>query len=72
MRDLARFVVIMFVFMMAVGVIYHVNMYPNHNNMWSRHGVQYWRIWKMMNLPYWQIYGELLMDSIVGKCNKIN
>ena len=71
MRDLARFFVILIVFMMAVGVMYHINMYPNHDNMWPRQGVQYWRIWKIINLPYWQIYGEIFMDSIDGKQNRL-
>jgi hypothetical protein len=27
----------------------------------------YWRIWKIMYIPYWQIYGELFLDTFQGK-----
>lgn len=65
MKDLGRFLVILIVFMMAVGVMFHVNMYPNHEDMFS-HKVQYWRIWKIISFPYWQIYGEIFLDDIMG------
>ncbi|XP_076102775.1 transient receptor potential cation channel subfamily M member-like 2 [Mytilus galloprovincialis] len=67
MRDLARYFVILIVFMVAVGVMYHANRYPNHNDMWSSHGVEYWRIWRILNLPYWQLYGEILLDELRGE-----
>ncbi|CAG2254472.1 unnamed protein product [Mytilus edulis] len=65
MKDLGRFLVILIVFMMAVGVMFHVNMYPNHEDMFSNK-VQYWRIWKIISFPYWQIYGEIFLDDIMG------
>ncbi|CAC5364897.1 unnamed protein product [Mytilus coruscus] len=69
MRDLARFFVILIVFMVAVGVMYHANMYPNHPDMWSSHGVDHWRIWRILNLPYWQLYGEILLDTLQDEVN---
>lgn len=66
-KDLARFFFILFVFMMSAGVMYHANMYPNHTDMWSTNGMQYWRIWKIISLPYWQIYGELFLDKFEDK-----
>lgn len=65
MKDLGRFLVILIVFMMAVGVMFHVKMYPNHEDMFSNK-VQYWRIWKIISFPYWQIYGEIFLDDIMG------
>ncbi|VDI26863.1 Hypothetical predicted protein [Mytilus galloprovincialis] len=72
MRDLARYFVILIVFMVAVGVMYHANRYPNHDDMWSSHGVEYWRIWRILNLPYWQLYGEILLDEVRGENETAN
>jgi hypothetical protein len=44
--------------MIGVGVLYHSNMYPAHYDMWNKAGWTYWRIWKIIYIPYWQIYGE--------------
>lgn len=65
MKDLARFIVILMVFMIAVGVMYHVNKWPNHPDMWPS-AIEKWRIWQMMYLPYWQIYGEVSLDIVKG------
>jgi hypothetical protein len=53
--------------MIGVGVLYHANMYPAHYDMWNKAGWKYWRIWKIMYIPYWQIYGELFLDTFQGK-----
>ncbi|XP_071171553.1 transient receptor potential cation channel subfamily M member-like 2 [Mytilus edulis] len=63
LKDLFRFIGILFVFMVGVGVLYHANMYPAHYDMWNTGGWTYWRIWKIMYIPYWQIYGELFLDK---------
>ncbi|XP_052062045.1 uncharacterized protein LOC127702076 isoform X3 [Mytilus californianus] len=67
--ELIKFAWILIVFMMCTGVLYHANMYPSHYDMWSTKGVQYWRIWKIISLPYWQIYGELFLEEIQGQNN---
>ncbi|CAC5389677.1 unnamed protein product [Mytilus coruscus] len=67
--ELFKFVWILIVFMMCTGVLYHANMYPSHYDMWSPKGVQYWRIWKIIALPYWQIYGELFLEELQGDNN---
>ncbi|XP_052100105.1 transient receptor potential cation channel subfamily M member 8-like isoform X2 [Mytilus californianus] len=64
--ELIKFVWIFIVFMMCTGVLYHANMYPSHFDMWSQKSVTYWRIWKIISLPYWQLYGELFLDEIQG------
>ncbi|XP_063435619.1 uncharacterized protein LOC134716540 [Mytilus trossulus] len=64
LKDLFRFIGILFVFMMGVGVLYHANMYPAHYDMWNTNDWTYWRIWKIMYIPYWQIYGEIFLDTL--------
>ncbi|XP_052100146.1 transient receptor potential cation channel subfamily M member-like 2 [Mytilus californianus] len=65
LKDLFRFIGILFLCMIGVGVLYHANMYPEHDlKMWNTVGYQHWRIWKIMYIPYWQIYGETMLDSL--------
>ncbi|CAG2199285.1 unnamed protein product [Mytilus edulis] len=75
LKDLFRFIGILFVFMVGVGVLYHANMYPAHKDMWSSVDWKYWRIWKIIYIPYWQIYGESMLDSFEenkdASCTKI-
>ncbi|XP_071166783.1 transient receptor potential cation channel subfamily M member 8-like isoform X2 [Mytilus edulis] len=63
LKDLFRFIGILFVFMVGVGVLYHANMYPAHKDMWSSVDWKYWRIWKIIYIPYWQIYGESMLEE---------
>ncbi|XP_076101184.1 transient receptor potential cation channel subfamily M member 2-like [Mytilus galloprovincialis] len=63
LKDLFRFIGILFVFMIGVGVLYHANMYPQHEDMWSSGEWRYWRIWKIIYIPYWQIYGEPMLEQ---------
>ncbi|CAG2199277.1 unnamed protein product [Mytilus edulis] len=65
-KELLRFIGILLVFMVGVGVLYHANMYPKHEDMWNPAGWTYWRIWKIMYIPYWQIYGFNFLDSFDG------
>lgn len=69
LKDLFRFIGILFVFMMGVGVLYHANMYPAHYDMWNPTHWTYWRIWKIMYIPYWQIYGEIFLDDFQANIN---
>ncbi|CAG2203521.1 unnamed protein product [Mytilus edulis] len=69
LKDLFRFIGILFVFMMGVGVLYHANMYPAHYDMWNPTHWTYWRIWKIMYIPYWQIYGELFLEDFKENSN---
>jgi hypothetical protein len=52
--------------MIGVGVLYHSNMYPAHYDMWNKAGWTYWRIWKIIYIPYWQIYGEPNLEIFEG------
>lgn len=51
---------------LGVGIYYHANLWPDHqtffNGRWSE-----WRIWTIVYLPYWQLYGEPNLDSLSGK-----
>ncbi|VDI44632.1 Hypothetical predicted protein [Mytilus galloprovincialis] len=71
LKELLQFSWILFVFIMCAGVLYHSNMYPNHRDMWPNLGADtaHWRIWKIMALPYWQMYGELFIDELKGDTN---
>ncbi|XP_052100137.1 transient receptor potential cation channel subfamily M member-like 2 [Mytilus californianus] len=69
LKDLFRFIGILFVFMIGVGVLYHANMYPEHEDMWSSVNWKYWRIWKIINIPYWQIYGDAMLEKFEEKSN---
>ncbi|XP_063431695.1 transient receptor potential cation channel subfamily M member-like 2 [Mytilus trossulus] len=64
-KDLFRFIGILFLCMLGVGVMYHANMYPEHDLKMSKIGnYHHWRIWKIISIPYWQIYGETMLASL--------
>ncbi|CAC5397754.1 unnamed protein product [Mytilus coruscus] len=64
--DLVEYLVILILFMLAAGIVYQANIYPNHtvtafpSNIWN------WQIWSILKIPYWQVYGELYLDVIEG------
>lgn len=58
--DLGYFVVIMAVIIVAYGVAQQAVLYPNTRNLWEAFvGV--------VNRPYWQMYGELFYEDIMGR-----
>ncbi|CAG2199287.1 unnamed protein product [Mytilus edulis] len=64
LKDLFRFIGILFLCMIGAGVLYHANMYPEHDlKMWQIARYQNWRIWNIIYIPYFQIYGETMLDS---------
>lgn len=65
MKDLLQFLAILLVFVVACGVCYHSLMYPNHESLFEGRW-EYWRIWRMLYIPYWQIYGEPFNEEIEG------
>ncbi|CAG2231055.1 unnamed protein product [Mytilus edulis] len=71
LKELLQFSWILIVFIVCAGVMYHSNMYPNHRDMWPQNGadMEHWRIWKILSLPYWQLYGELSLDQLRGETN---
>ncbi|KAI8729644.1 transient receptor potential cation channel subfamily M member 2 [Biomphalaria glabrata] len=60
LTDLTFFFFILIVFILAFGVAYHVNMFPNQTKDWSI-------LYTVFLYPYFQIYGELFLDDLKGK-----
>lgn len=52
--------------MLAAGIVYHANIYPNHTVTAFSRNIWDWQIWSILNIPYWQVYGELYLDIIEG------
>ena len=50
----------------AAGVVYHANTYQNHIVTWFPSNLGNWRIWSLLKIPYWQVYGELYLDTLEG------
>lgn len=64
MDDLKQFVIILLVFLVAYGISLEAIMFPGpgqyaRNDTWKS-------IQGVLELPYWQMYGELFLDEIKG------
>lgn len=57
--------VILIIFIFAAGVVYHANVYPSHTVTGSS-DIEFWRIWTILKIPYWQVYGELYLETLEG------
>lgn len=66
LKDIGTFALIAVITVVGVGVYYHANIWPDHQTMLSG-DVANWRIWFILLYPYWQLYGELDIESIDGK-----
>lgn len=65
MDDLKQFVIILLVFLVAYGISLEAVMFPGpgpyaRNDTWKS-------IVGVLELPYWQMYGELFLDEIKGR-----
>ncbi|VDI06246.1 Hypothetical predicted protein, partial [Mytilus galloprovincialis] len=60
--DLMEYLVILIIFIFAAGIVYHANVYPNHTVTGSSN-IESWPIWTILKIPYWQVYGELYLDT---------
>ncbi|XP_028517955.1 transient receptor potential cation channel subfamily M member 2 isoform X2 [Exaiptasia diaphana] len=65
MDDLKQFVIILLVFLIAYGISLEAIMFPGpgefaRNDTWKS-------IQGVLELPYWQMYGELFLDEIKGE-----
>ncbi|VDI42709.1 Hypothetical predicted protein [Mytilus galloprovincialis] len=63
--DLMQYLVILIILIFAAGVVYHANVYPSHT-IAGPSNIEYWRTWSILQIPYWQVYGELFMDTLEG------
>lgn len=52
--------------MLAAGIVYQANIYPNHTVTAFPRNIWDWQIWSILKIPYWQVYGELYLDTIEG------
>lgn len=60
LTDLAFFLVILVVVIFAYGVATQALRYPNDTVEWTL-------LKDVVYLPYWQMYGELMLDQVEGK-----
>ena len=60
LTDLAFFLVILVVVIFAYGTASQTLRYPNDTVEWGL-------LKDMVYLPYWQMYGELMLDQVEGK-----
>ena len=60
MTDLAFFLAILLVAILAYGVASQALRFPNDTVEWKL-------LKDVVYLPYWQMYGELFLDEVVGK-----
>ncbi|XP_071123291.1 transient receptor potential cation channel subfamily M member-like 2 [Mytilus edulis] len=63
--DLMQYLVILIILIFAAGIVYHANVYPSHT-IAGPSNIEYWRTWSILQIPYWQVYGELFMDTLEG------
>ncbi|XP_052059513.1 uncharacterized protein LOC127700085 [Mytilus californianus] len=63
--DLMQYLVILTILIFAAGVVYHANVYPSHTIAGPKN-IEYLRTWTILQIPYWQVYGELFMDTLEG------
>ncbi|XP_063400113.1 transient receptor potential cation channel subfamily M member 2-like [Mytilus trossulus] len=66
--DLMQYLVILIILILAAGVVYHANVYPSHT-IAGPSNTENWRTWSILQIPYWQVYGELFMDTLEGNDN---
>ena len=60
LKDLAFFIAILLVVLLAYGVASQALLYPNSEATW-------YLLKDIVYKPYWQMYGELFLDELEGK-----
>lgn len=65
LKDLVQFILIAIFVIFGVGIYYHANLYPDHRSMWNGN-LSRWRVWTIIFHPYWELYGELDLDTLDG------
>ena len=66
LEDLKQFVIILLIFIIAYGIALQAVSFPGPG--------QYAKSWTevirgVLDLPYWQMYGELFLEEITGRCD---
>ncbi|XP_062599241.1 transient receptor potential cation channel subfamily M member 4-like, partial [Saccostrea cucullata] len=67
LKDLITFIWLAIFVIFGVGIYYHANLWPDHVYIFGDGSLGSWRIWKIISLPYWQLYGEPNEEYISGK-----
>lgn len=65
LRDLVEFILIAVCVILGVGIYYHANLWPDHQTLWNGDPTT-WRIWTIIFHPYWQLYGEVDLETLDG------
>nr|XP_034319165.1 transient receptor potential cation channel subfamily M member-like 2 isoform X2 [Crassostrea gigas] len=65
LKDLLSFLILAVFVVLGVGIYYHANLWPDHQTIWNGDWTD-WRIWKIIYYPYWQLYGELNLETLEG------
>lgn len=65
LKDLLKFLFIAVFVVFGIGIYYHANLWPDHRSFWDGNW-QNWRVWTILTLPYWQLYGDPNLDSLDG------
>ena len=65
MEDLKQFVFILLIFIIAYGIALQAVSFPGPGKF--QRG--FWEVLRgIVDLPYWQMYGELFLEEISGNC----
>lgn len=64
-----QFMLLALLVVLGVGIYYHANLWPDNQTLFDGVWTE-WRIWTILYLPYWQLYGEPDLGSLKGKNNK--
>ncbi|XP_061190897.1 transient receptor potential cation channel subfamily M member-like 2 [Saccostrea echinata] len=67
LKDLLAFIWLAIFVVFGVGIYYHANLWPDHLYIFGDGSIESWRIWRIISLPYWQLYGESNEEYISGK-----
>lgn len=70
LKDLLKFLFIAVFVVFGIGIYYHANLWPDHRSFWDGNW-QNWRVWTILTLPYWQLYGDPNLNSLDGKTHRI-
>ncbi|XP_071121139.1 transient receptor potential cation channel subfamily M member-like 2 isoform X2 [Mytilus edulis] len=63
--DLMQYLLILIIFILAAGIVYNANVYPS-STVTDASAFEFSRLWTILKIPYWQVYGELFLDTLEG------
>ncbi|XP_062617222.1 uncharacterized protein LOC134278929, partial [Saccostrea cucullata] len=66
LKDLLVFIWLAIFVIVGVGMYYHANLWPDHRKLFGDGSIETWRIWTIIALPYFQLYGDSNDDFFSG------